>query len=62
VTPAACATVKIDGMSHTGCGPTNGGFLIVGICPPTASKCPGVEFDPGPEWWSPKTNCFASHE
>ena len=52
----------MDGRSHTGCAPTNGGFFIVGICPPMASMCPGVEFDPDPKWWSQNTNCFASHE
>jgi len=42
--------VKIEGMSHTGCGPKKGGFFKVGIWPPVASMCPGVEFDPAPKW------------
>ena len=35
---------------------------MVGIWPPMASMCPGVEFDPDPKWWSQNTNCLASHE
>jgi len=60
-TPAASATVKIEGRSHTGCGPTNGGFFSVGDWPPTASRWPDVEFDPNAKWWSQKTNSLASH-